>query len=64
MGLSAVNNLVIDEVNYEIARRISYVASTRITLQKVANETNRKTLFASHLLRKDVLSSQYREKRS
>jgi hypothetical protein len=28
MGLSAVNNLVIDEVNYEIARRISYVAST------------------------------------
>ncbi len=28
MGLSAVNNLIIDEVNYEIARRISYVAST------------------------------------
>jgi glycerol-3-phosphate dehydrogenase len=31
-----------------------------INLQKVADETNRKTLFASHLLRTDVLSRQYR----
>ena len=28
MGLSVVNKLVIDEVNYPFARRIAYVAST------------------------------------
>jgi len=31
MGLSAVNKLVIDEVNYQFARRISYVASTGLS---------------------------------
>jgi hypothetical protein len=39
MGLSTVNNLVTDEVNYQIARQISYVASTRVTQAKLgANE--------------------------
>ena len=28
MGLSVVNKLVIDEVNFHFARRIAYVAST------------------------------------
>ncbi len=27
-GLSVINKLVIDEVNYQFTRRISYVAST------------------------------------
>ena len=41
MGISVVNKLVIDEVNCQIARRISYVASTsRLTAeQKAQNPT-------------------------
>ena len=35
------------------------VKNGRINLQKVAEEINRKTLFAPHLLRTDVLSSHY-----
>ena len=31
MGLSVVNKLEIDDVNYHFARRISYVASTRVS---------------------------------
>ena len=35
MGLSVVNKLEIDDVNYHFARRISYVASTRDELNRI-----------------------------
>ena len=64
MGLSVVNKLVIDEVNFHFARRIAYVASTGINLPRVVDNCDAKKLASEHFLRTDVPRSMQTERDS
>jgi hypothetical protein len=64
MGLSVVNTLEIDDVNYHFARRISYVASTGINLPRVVDNCDTKKLASEHFLRTDVPRSTHTERDS